>query len=73
MVTINMAVAVGLMLVIFVAGLALGWLIGLPKPTGSFTINHSDPTKDLCTLELGEDLDKVESRKTLTLKVVTLK
>lgn len=64
---------IALALVIFVIGFTLGWLVGLPKPSGSFQINHSDPTKDLCTLELEQDLDKIEAKKTMTLKVIVHK
>ena len=38
---------------------------------GRFMINHSDPTKDLCTLELESDLDVIEKNKKLVLEVVT--
>lgn len=38
---------------------------------GRFVINHSDPTKDLCTLELESDLDVIEKNKKLVLEVVT--
>lgn len=37
---------------------------------GRFVINHSDPTKDLCTLELESDLDVIERNKLMTLEVV---
>lgn len=73
MITASLTVLIALALVIFVIGFTLGWLVGLPKPTGSFQINHSDPTKDLCTLELEQDLDKIEAKKTMTLKVIVHK
>lgn len=37
---------------------------------GRFVINHSDPTKDLCRLELVSDLDVIERNKIMTLEVV---
>ena len=37
---------------------------------GAFRINHSDPTKDLCTLELESDLDEIEEKGEIVLKVI---
>ena len=73
MIAANLTALIALALVIFVIGFTLGWLVGLPKPSGSFQINHSDPTKDLCTLELEQDLDKIEAKKTMTLRVRVIK
>lgn len=37
---------------------------------GAFRINHSDPTKDLCMLELESDLDEIEEKGEIVLKVI---
>lgn len=39
---------------------------------GAFRINHSDPTKDLCTLELESDLDEIEEKGEINLKVFVI-
>lgn len=39
---------------------------------GAFRINHSDPTKDLCTLELESDLDEIEDKGEISLKVIVM-
>lgn len=39
---------------------------------GAFRINHSDPTKDLCTLELDSDLDEIEEKGEINLKVFVI-
>ena len=39
---------------------------------GAFRINHSDPTKDLCTLELESDLDEIEEKGEINLKVIVM-
>lgn len=39
---------------------------------GAFRINHSDPTKDLCTLELESDLDEIEKKGEINLKVIVM-
>lgn len=60
------------MIIIFVLGLVAGFLIGRGKKVpivGSFTINHSDPTKDFCSLRLDYDLDLLERYRTFALKL----
>lgn len=39
---------------------------------GAFRINHSDPTKDLCTLELDSDLDEIEEKGEINLRVFVI-
>lgn len=55
-------------------GIFLYWLTKTltRKIGGRFVINQSDPLKDICTLELTEDLDEVIKHKELILKI-TLK
>lgn len=59
-----------------ICGFAVGCLVGAissrnkTRYDGRFVINHSDPTKDLCTLELESDLDVIERNKLMTLEVV---
>ena len=55
--------------IVFIIGLALGYLLGRPKKVGSFTINYTDPQKDLCQLELTSDLDVIDKLKRMELDV----
>lgn len=50
------------------------WVDRNSKPTeaGRFIINHSDPTKDLCLLELDIDIDEIEAAGVISLDVVTI-
>lgn len=41
------------------------------KPSGSFIMDFSDPDKDICKLELSEDLNDIYTKKEITLTVVT--
>lgn len=43
-----------------------------PKNAGRFVINHSDPTKDLCMLELDIDIDEIEAAGVISLDVVVI-
>lgn len=43
-----------------------------PKDAGRFVINHSDPTKDLCMLELDIDIDEIEAAGVISLDVITI-
>lgn len=56
---------------IFVGGL-LYWLIFCyKKPSGTFIIDFSDPTKDVCRLELDEDINDIYTKKRILLKIKT--
>lgn len=37
---------------------------------GTFIINHSDPTKDLCQLALEHDLDEIEKHRVMLIEIV---
>lgn len=37
---------------------------------GTFIINHSDPTKDLCQLALEQDLDEIEKHRFMLIEIV---
>jgi hypothetical protein len=54
----------------FAVGCVLSFIFRKRRADGRFVINHSDPTKDLCTLELESDLDVIERNKLMTLEVV---
>ena len=58
---------------VLIIGFIFGYLVGRPKKVGSFTINYTDPQKDLCKLELNEDLDVIDKLKTMTLAVKVIK
>lgn len=62
--------------ILFLGGLFVG--IGLSmlfrkkqKPSGSFVIDFRDPLKDVCTLELEEDLNSIYSKELITLRIKT--
>ena len=62
----------------FGIGVIVGVLIGLaiqalfkPKASGSFIMDFSDPLKDICRLDLEEDLNSVYAKKRIVLKVIT--
>lgn len=62
-------------LVLAIAALIFSlWVDRNSKPTeaGRFVINHSDPTKDLCMLELDIDIDEIEAAGVISLDVVTI-
>lgn len=61
---------------LFLGGLFLG--IGLTvilgkkqKPSGTFVMDFSDPLKDICRLELAEDLNSIYQKKQIILTVET--
>lgn len=41
------------------------------KPSGTFVIDFSDPLKDVCRLELDEELDSIYTKKKILLNVKT--
>ena len=41
------------------------------KPSGTFVIDLSDPTKDICRFEMDESLDSIYSKKQIILNVKT--
>ena len=65
-------------------GIILGMLIGgllfyifnkrkqQQRPSGRFVIDFSDPMKDICRLELDEDLNSIYMKKSILLDVITL-
>lgn len=67
--TVYILVTVAAMIISFMTG----WLSNRKKIVGNFVINHVDPTKDMCTLELISDIDNIESMKTMTLCVKVIK
>ena len=56
---------------IFVGALLLYIFLERKKPSGSFTIDFSDPAKDICRLDLEDDLNDIWTKKYIVLKVVT--
>ena len=62
--------------VCFVIGMLVGALlfyifVDRKKPSGTFTIDFSDPLKDICRLDLEDDLNNIWKKKHIVLKVVT--
>jgi hypothetical protein len=64
----------------FGIGLIVGLVIGLimhvifsrkPKTSGSFIMDFSDPLKDVCRLDLTEDLNSIYGKKYIVLAVET--
>lgn len=56
---------------IFVGGLLYWVFFERRKPSGTFVIDFSDPKKDVCRLELEEDINNIWSKKYILLKVKT--
>ena len=54
---------------IFMGGFVGGLLFAHKSTVGTFRINHSDPSKDLVTLELDADLDVIEKHSQMLLSV----
>ena len=53
-------------------GLLLCYAFGTRKKTsGTFVIDFTDPVKDVCRLELEEDINDIYMRKQIILKVKT--
>ena len=42
------------------------------KPSGRFVMDFSDPTKDICRLELDEDLNSIYTKKSIVLEIVAI-
>ena len=66
-----------------ILGLFVGMLVGVllfyifnkrkqQRPSGRFVIDFSDPMKDICRLELDEDLNSIYIKKSILLDVITL-
>ena len=61
-------------LVIFSVGVVIGCILHYAfaerkKSAGTFVIDFSDPMKDICRLELDEDINTLYSKKYISLKV----
>lgn len=61
----------------FLIGIIVGALlcfafVEVKKPSGSFTIDLSDSAKDVCTLNLYEDINDIYRKKQIVLKVKTI-
>lgn len=65
----------------FLLGLFLGLCVGAmlmrivtekpEKPSGTFYMDFSDPMKDVCRLELSEDINDIYGREYIVLQVET--
>lgn len=60
----------------FVIGILIGgllyWLfLDYEKPSGTFVIDLSDPMKDVCRLELDDDINSIYEKKHIKLRVRT--
>lgn len=55
--------------IVFMAGFLIGLLFAHRSTVGTFRINHTDPSKDLVTLELDTDLDDIEKHSQMLLSV----
>ena len=53
----------------FVGGLMFWLFFERKKLSGKFVIDFTDPLKDICRLELDEDINRIATRKQMTLKV----
>lgn len=62
-----------IMTLVFIIGFVFGYLVTKAKKVGTFTINYSDPEKDLCQLELTEDLDTIDKLRNVSLKIRVIK
>lgn len=56
---------------IFVGGLLYWLFANHKKPSGTFVIDFSDPLKDICRLELEEDINRIWEKKRIILNVKT--
>lgn len=56
---------------IFVGGLMYWLIFERKKPSGTFVIDFSDSKKDVCRLELDEDINDIWFKKYIILKVKT--
>lgn len=57
---------------IFVGGLLYWVFFERKKPSGTFVIDMSDANKDVCRLELDENLNSIYSKKSILLKIKAL-
>lgn len=60
----------------FLIGIFIGCLLyriffERKEPSGTFVIDFSDPVKDVCRLDLNEDLNDIYKRKQIILNVET--
>lgn len=60
----------------FIIGILVGGLLFYvfserKKPSGTFIIDLSDPAKDVCRLELDENLNEIYEKKQIILNVKT--
>lgn len=62
-----------LIALVAVIGFVLGWLSNNVKKVGTFTINYSDPEKDLCELRLDKDLPEIDKLHRIALDVKVIK
>ena len=60
--------------ILFFVGLFVG--VGLtmlirrnPKPSGTFVMDFTDPLKDVCRLELSEDINTIYQKKQIVLTI----
>lgn len=65
-------------LILFLSGCLIGILVSYicsklhkPKTSGTFVMDFSDPTKDVCRLVLEEDLNDVYTKKYMILQIET--
>lgn len=58
---------------IFVGALLYWVFAERKKAVGSFVIDFSDPMKDICRLELDEDINVIYTMKHITLNVKTIR
>ena len=57
---------------IFVGALLFYVFVDRKKPSGTFVLDLSDPDKDVCRLDLHEDLNSIYSKKSIMLKIKTI-
>lgn len=57
---------------LFIGGLLFYIFVDRTKPSGTFVIDFSDPVKDVCRIELDENLNQIYEKKQITLKVKTI-
>ena len=56
---------------LFVGGLLYWLFFDHKKPSGTFIMDFSDPNKDVCRLELDEDINDIYTKKKIILNVKT--
>lgn len=60
--------------ILFFLGLFTGIVVMIfvrkkPKPSGTFVMDFTDPLKDVCRMELSEDLNSIYQKKQIVLNV----